>query len=129
MKKYIIASLIALLLSACEALDSIPTSTPFVAPLFQTLTAAPSETPKPTFTVEPTKSPEEHAWNACRLFIERELKLSPFDAQEYNPAGVIKTGDNYLVDVYYAVNNVTYSCYLTQEANGDWRLVDLSIKE
>lgn len=128
MKKYIVIAFATLLLSSCEALDSIPTPTPFVAPFFQTLTAQPSAAPRSTSTPEPTRAPEENAWYACVLFIEREYKLSTFDAQRYNPDGVIKTGDNFLVDVYYATNDVTYSCYLTHETSGDWRLIELSKK-
>ena len=109
---------------------SIPASTrtPYIAPFHLTQTAKPTNTPFPTWTPEPTKSPEEHTWSACVLFIERELKLSTFDAQRYNPDGVIKAGDDYLVDVYYATNDVTYTCFMTRDTNGDWLLRELTKK-
>lgn len=105
-----------------------PTRTPYIAPIFLTLTAQPTNTPRSTYTPIPTKTLEEKAWSACILFIDQQLKLSIFDAQEYNPNGIIKAGNDYLVDVNYASNNVTYTCLLTQESNGDWILLELSKK-
>jgi hypothetical protein len=109
---------------------SVPdaTHTPYIAPMFLTLTAQPTNTPFPTWTPEPTSEPQKLAWTACVHFIDDQLKLSSLDAQKYNPGGVIEAGDDYLVDVYYAVNDVTYTCLLAHDPNGDWRLLDLSKK-
>lgn len=141
-KKYIILAVVIFLICAIPmwvrgALQSagiLPTSvpastnTPYIAPIFLTQTAEPTNTPHPTWTPEPIKAPEEHAWSACVLFIESELKLATSDAQRYNSAGVIKAGDDYLVDVYYATNDVIYTCFLTRDSNGDWLLREITKK-
>jgi hypothetical protein len=111
----------------------IPTSAPPpVSSISLTMTAfsnRPTPTPLPTWTPAPTSTPEKLAWTACIYFIEQKLKLSAlFDAQAYNPGGVIKAGNDFLVDVYYAKNDVTYTCLITRDPNGDWRLLNLEKK-
>ena len=77
----------------------------------------------------PTTTPQESAWYACTLGIQKELGLSILDAQNYNPKGVLlddtfKDGTpvdfttytgprQYEVDVYYAKVKSMYHCILT----------------
>lgn len=84
--------------------------------------------PAPTAIPTPTTTPEESAWYACTVAIERELGLSISDAQRYNPDGVIlndtlKDGTvvdfttytgprQYEVNVHYAKYGSTYHCIL-----------------
>ncbi len=71
-------------------------------------------------------SVEESAWTACEMFIEKQLGISQFDAQRYNPNGVTaQSSGQYSVNVYYAKNNVTYRCVVLHKANGDWQLVSI----
>lgn len=78
----------------------------------------------------PTVSTEVSAWYVCLGFIEKQLGLSPLDAQEYNAAAVVnlpRTGQ-YNVDVYYAKYTTTYECVVVLFPNGDWKLRNISIK-
>ncbi len=100
-------------------------------------TATPS---KPT----PTSSPEEGAWYACAMFIDRQFGISASDAQQYNPDGVLlddilKNGTQvdfstyagprqYEVDIYYAKYASMYHCIIEHQTNGDWRLINLEAK-
>ena len=81
-----------------------------------------STTPKPTTT------PQEDAWYACTMFVERQLRVSSRDAQRYNSAGVkdLSSGQ-YEVTVYYAQQAKLYKCGLLHRANGDWQLLFLGL--
>ena len=76
----------------------------------------------------PTSTTEENAWSACKLLIEMQLKISPRDAQEYNPSGVTPIdNDHYLVAIYYAKYSDTYQCFLRHDSDGDWNLLELKV--
>lgn len=93
----------------------------------------------------PTAAPEESAWYACTLFIERQLDVSTSDAQRYNPNGVILndtlkggtpvdfttyTGPRqYEVNVYYAKYGSTYHCILIYDPDAKtFQLKSLDVK-
>lgn len=70
-------------------------------------------------------SPSENAWTACGMFIEKQLGLSYMDSQRYNPSGVTTPSENeYIVNIYYAKNNVTYQCHILH-SGGQWKLLNL----
>lgn len=76
----------------------------------------------------PTSTTEENAWTACTLLIEKQLKISFLDAQDYNPSGVTPLdNDHYLVAVYYAKYSDTYQCFLLHDSDGDWNLLELKV--
>lgn len=74
----------------------------------------------------PTRTPQESAWYACTLFVQKQMKVAVIDAQRYNPNGVmfLDNGD-YRVDVSYAKLNTTYTCILLDHAGGNWELKSL----
>lgn len=74
----------------------------------------------------PTRTPQESAWYACTLFVQKQMKVAVIDAQRYNPNGVmfLDNGD-YRVDVSYAKLNTTYTCILLDRAGGNWELKSL----
>jgi hypothetical protein len=78
----------------------------------------------------PTATPNESAWYACTLFVEKELKIPSRDAQNYNPGGVTALGnDQYKVEVYYAKYSDTYQCtVLHNSSDGNWQLLELNVK-
>jgi hypothetical protein len=74
----------------------------------------------------PTRTPEENAWYACTLFIEKQLKVSVIDAQRYNSGGVILLDNGqYRVDVDYAKLTTTYTCVVLDRTGGSWELISL----
>lgn len=75
----------------------------------------------------PTRSPQENAWQACVLFVEKQEKVAAFDAQRFTPDGVILLDNGqYRVDVSYAKLDVTYTCVLLDLADGKWELISLT---
>jgi len=89
------------------------------------LACAGSSNSSPT---RPTSTTEENAWWACKLLIEKQLKISPRDAQEYNPSGVTPIdNDHYLVAIYYAKYSDTYQCFLRHDSDGNWNLLELKV--
>ena len=74
----------------------------------------------------PTRTPQESAWYACTLFVQKQMKVAVIDAQRYNANGVmfLDNGD-YRVDVSYAKLNTTYTCILLDRAGGNWELKSL----
>lgn len=77
----------------------------------------------------PTSTPQESAWTACTLFIERQLEIPFTDAQDYSPAGVTDLGGGgYRVEVYYASTGDTYRCDLLKRTDGDWQLEGLEVQ-
>ena len=76
-----------------------------------------------------TSTPQESAWYACTMFIQKQLGLSLTDAQRYTPSGATSLGANqYRVQVYYAKTGDTYRCELLRHSNGDMELLDLKVK-
>jgi hypothetical protein len=77
----------------------------------------------------PPATPQENAWYACTVFIEKQLKVSASDAQRYNPAGVTTQANNqYLVAVYYAKQKTTYECEISIDSTENYHLLSLNIK-
>jgi hypothetical protein len=77
----------------------------------------------------PTTPPQESAWYACTLFIEKQLGVSTSDAQRYTSGNVIDMGNNqYTVNVYYAKLSSTYQCVLLLLPNHDIQLKSLGVK-
>lgn len=78
----------------------------------------------------PTATPKENAWYACKLMIEKELKIPSRDAQNYNPGSVTALGnDQYRVEVYYAKYSDTYQCTVVHNiSDGNWQLLELNVK-
>lgn len=82
-----------------------------------------------TIPATPTSTPQESAWTACTLFVERQLGIPFTDAQEYNPAGVTDLGGGgYQVEVFYAGTGDTYRCELLKRTDGDWQLEGLEAR-
>lgn len=76
-----------------------------------------------------TASPQENAWYACTLFVEKQLSISSSDAQRYNPSGVtLLTGNQYQVEVYYAKYTSFYQCVISHRPDGNWELISLKVK-
>lgn len=74
----------------------------------------------------PTRSPEENAWYACTVFIEKQLKVSMIDAQSYNLSGVtLLDNGQYRVDIAYAKLATTYTCIVLDRTGGNWELISL----
>lgn len=74
-------------------------------------------------------SPEQNAWTACTLFVEKQMNISSFDAQRYSPSQVTTQGQNfYTVEVHYASQNATYRCGLQRHDNGNWELHSLDMQ-
>jgi hypothetical protein len=74
----------------------------------------------------PTFTPQENAWTACTLFIQQELGVDTGDAQRYAPERVeTLSGNQFVVDIYYASVGETYRCELQRRANGDMQLLGL----
>lgn len=91
----------------------------FVIPNFQKASSPPTA----------TSSPEHLAWTACTQFVERQLGVSPSDAQRYNPSGVVALADGqYQVTVFYAKTSASYRCTLARHSNGDWELIGLGTR-
>ncbi|MBV6396887.1 MAG: hypothetical protein HFACDABA_02489 [Anaerolineales bacterium] len=77
----------------------------------------------------PTSTPQESAWYACTLFVERQLGVSTSKAQRYTPSGVTTAAANqYIVEVYYAELGDIYRCELLRHTNGDMELLSLKVK-
>jgi len=75
----------------------------------------------------PTRSPEENAWYACTLFVEKQLKVAAFDAQSYNSDGVaLLDMGKYRVDIHYAKLTTTYTCIVSDRTGGKWELISLA---
>lgn len=75
----------------------------------------------------PTRSPQENAWLACILFVEKQEKVAAFDAQRFTPEGVILLDNGqYRVDVSYAKLDITYTCVLLDLSGGQWELINLT---
>ena len=99
----------------------------FVAFVLFASACAPSA-PVVTAIPTPTTPPEESAWYACTVGIERQYNLSILDAERYNPNGVIlndtlKDGTvvdfttytgprQYEVHVYYAEVATKFHCIM-----------------
>ena len=80
-------------------------------------------------TPEPTLTPEQSAWNACRSFVERKTDIPILDAQSYSPARVITLENNkFRVEVFYPDHNQTYKCELLRKENGDFDLQVLEVR-
>ena len=78
---------------------------------------------------KPTSTPQESAWTACTLFIEKQLGISYLDAQDYNPSGVTMLSDGqYKVTVYYAKLSDTYQCTILRRTDGNWQLLSLEVQ-
>lgn len=74
-------------------------------------------------------SPEESAWTACELFVQKQLGIDILEAQRYTPSGVKIVQENfYQVEIYYANQNSFYRCGLQRHNNGDWQLLSLEVK-
>lgn len=71
----------------------------------------------------------EDAWMACKMFIDQQLGIPTGDAQKYNSSNVTPlAGDKFKVKIFYAKWDDTYLCDLLHRSNGDWQLLDLSVK-
>jgi hypothetical protein len=80
-------------------------------------------------TPERISTPEQSAWTACTLFVEKQVGISYLDAQKFNPAGVEDLGDGkYQVEVFFAKQDQTYSCELLKQTDGNWKLEGLEVK-
>jgi len=77
----------------------------------------------------PTSTPQESAWYACTLFVEKQLGASTSKAQRYTASGVtVAAPDQYIVEVYYAELGDIYRCELLRHSNGDMELLSLKVK-
>jgi len=71
----------------------------------------------------------EDAWMACKMFIDQQLGIPTGDAQKYTSSNVTPlAGDKFKVKIFYAKWDDTYLCDLLHHPNGDWQLLDLSVK-
>ena len=70
-------------------------------------------------------SPQESAWTACTMFINRELGISHLDADNYDPGGVTDLGGGlYKITIYYAAISSIYHCEILH-INENWELQSL----
>jgi tetratricopeptide (TPR) repeat protein len=77
---------------------------------------------------KPTSTPGEMAFSACTQFIEKQLGVSYFDAQDYSPSRVTALGSGqFQVKVYYAKLSDTYQCTILHRTDGNWQLVSLEV--
>lgn len=75
----------------------------------------------------PAKTVEEYAWQACTLFVEKQEQVAAFDAQRYNPEGVLRLDNGqYRVDIHYAKLAIIYTCVLSDHSDGKWELISLT---
>lgn len=70
---------------------------------------------------------EELAWTACTLFVEKQLGVSQFDAQEYTASGVSSNGATFTAAIYYAKVQSKYQCVMDRHSNGDFQLNELNL--
>ncbi len=76
-----------------------------------------------------TTTPEESAWYACTLFVQRQYGVSTSKAERYNRSEVRAFQNGlYTANVYYASLGETYVCGLTQTDSGDWALLQIGPK-
>jgi tetratricopeptide (TPR) repeat protein len=77
---------------------------------------------------KPTSTPEEMAFSACTQFIEKQLGVSYFDAQDYSPSRVTTLNNGqFQVKVYYAKLSDTYQCTILHRTDGNWQLLNLEV--
>lgn len=78
----------------------------------------------------PVPSPEELAWSACTLFIDKQLGIDFMDAQRFTPNGVTYLKINQAkVQVYYAKYSSTYECTILYRSDTkSWELQELQVK-
>ena len=71
----------------------------------------------------PASSPEEDAWTACTLFVEKQYGISYLDAERYDPnkVAIVSNGD-YYVEAFFAKYSTTYRCLLKH--SGDQWIAD-----
>lgn len=76
----------------------------------------------------PTSTPQQSAWTACSVFIDKQLGIDFMEAQRYTSSGVteLKTGQ-YQVEIYYAKYGSTYQCIIQHTSSG-WQLLELNAK-